>query len=102
MRVTVTLVLVLGDLGDERLGREEEAGDGGGVLEGLADDLGGVDDALVSQVAVLQGGGVEAVARALDLGGDDGALEARVLGDGLDRGLDRLTDDRETDRLVAF
>ena len=57
---------------------------------------------LLGQVAVLQGGGVEAVARALDLGGDDGALEARVLRDGLDRSLDRLADDRDADRLVTM
>src|SRR6478736_2731508 len=63
---------------DERFGRQDHRGDGGGVLERRAGDLGGIDDAGLEQVAVLATEGVVAVSglEALDVGGD-GLQEGR-------------------------
>ena len=46
-------LLLLRDVGDQRLRRQDHRGDGGGVLERGAGDLGRVDDALLEEVAVL-------------------------------------------------
>src|ERR1700722_995300 len=87
VRVTVRVAVVVGPrlllfrlLDDQRFGRQEHAGDGGGVLHRGAGDLDRVDDALRHQVAVLAGGGVVAVpgGQADDLGDHDRALLARV------------------------
>ena len=48
------VVLLLGDLGDEARGGQQQRGHAGGVLQGRADDLGRVDDAGLDQVAVLR------------------------------------------------
>lgn len=80
------LVLQLHDRG---FGGQQEACNRGGVLEGDAFDLGGDDDAHGDEVAVLVGQGVVAervIVGFLDLGGDDRAVEAAVLGDLLDWG----------------
>ena len=53
---------LLGIVGDGRLGDEDERGDRRGVLQRRAGDLDRVDDAHLEQVAVLAGGGVEALA----------------------------------------
>ncbi len=53
---------LLGALGDERFGGEDQAGDGGRVLQGGTGDLGRVHDALGDQVAELAGRGVVALA----------------------------------------
>jgi hypothetical protein len=95
---------LLGLVGDDGLGGEEEAGDAGGVLQRRAGHLGGVDDAGPDQVDVLTRGGVEAltaleVPHLLD---DDATLEAGVDGDLLERGLERDLDDVRTRRLVAL
>ena len=50
----------LGLVGDDALGGEQEAGDGGGVLQGGAGDLGGIDDARLDEVLVFTGGDVVA------------------------------------------
>src|SRR5690606_35648329 len=47
-------------LGDHGLGRDQQGGDGGRILQGRAHDLGGVDDALLEHVAVFAALGVEA------------------------------------------
>ena len=52
----------LGHLGDEYFGGQEERGDGCGVLQGAAGDLGRFDDAGFDHVDVGAGVGVEAVA----------------------------------------
>jgi hypothetical protein len=65
-------------------GGQQEASDGGGVLEGGAGDLGGVDDAGGDEVFVGVGGGVVAVAEGFafaDATDDDGAIDASVVGD---------------------
>src|SRR6478736_5191624 len=68
---------------DERFGRQDHRGDGGGVLERRAGDLGGIDDAGLEQVAVLAPECVvaEAGLEALDVGDDDLAGLAGVVGD---------------------
>src|SRR4051794_9062990 len=76
-------LLLLRLVHDQGLGREQHARDRGGVDERGAGDLHRVEHALGDQVAVLLGGGVVAVADAelADLGGDDVAVLAAVLGD---------------------
>ncbi|EME96580.1 DNA polymerase II large subunit [Streptomyces mobaraensis NBRC 13819 = DSM 40847] len=90
-------------LDDQGLGREQQGGDGGRVLQGGAGDLHRVDDAGGDQVAVLAGRGVEALALVElgDLGGDDVALQAGVLGDPAQRLDGGAADDRDTGGLVA-
>src|SRR4029453_11224753 len=70
---------------------------------GGADDLGRVDDPRLEHVDVLAGGRVQALARveAADLLDHHAALEAGVVGDLLERLLERLADDRRAGRLVA-
>src|SRR4051794_12145697 len=96
--------LVFLDFADDRVGRQEEAGDARGVLQGGAFDLGRDDDAHLDQVAVLVGQGVVAVVDVLvglDLLGDDGAVDAGVFGDLLDGGFDGAADDVDADALVV-
>ncbi|ESP97698.1 DNA polymerase II large subunit [Streptomyces sp. GBA 94-10 4N24] len=98
------LGLLLGRLLDDQgLGRQEQGGDGGRVLQGGAGDLDRVDDAGLDQVAVLAGGRVEALAlvELRHLGGDDVALKAGVLGDPAQRLDGGAADDRDTGGLVA-
>ena len=78
------LLLVFLDVGDQSFGGEHQAGDGSGVLQREAGDLGRVDDARLDQVAVLAGVGVEAevvVLRLADLADDHGAFVAGVVRD---------------------
>src|SRR5690606_29949220 len=95
---------LLGLVGDDGLGREEEAGDRRGVLQRRAGHLGGVDDALREEVAVLTGRGVEAVPRGQlrDLVRDDARLQTGVQRDLLERSLDGHLDDVRAGRLVAL
>src|SRR4051812_42228756 len=55
-----TFFLLLGLFDDDAVGRQQENGDFGGVLEGGALDLGGGDDAGLDDVDVLAGQGVVA------------------------------------------
>jgi len=48
----------LRDLRDDHVGGQERPGNGGGVFEGAAHDLGGVDDSGFEEVLVLVGGGI--------------------------------------------
>src|SRR4029077_14979492 len=90
-------------LGDYCLGREEQTGNGGSVLQRGTGDLCGVNNPGLEHVDVLAGRGVEAVTRAerLHLLGHHAALEAGVHRDLLERLLDRLADDSGAGRLVA-
>ena len=75
-----------------RLGGDQQAGDGGRILQRDAHDLGRIDDALLDHVAVLVVLGVVAeglAARLEHLADDDRALDAGVLGDLADRRLQR-------------
>src|SRR5690606_26497231 len=95
-------LLLLRLVGHDGLRREQEAGDGGGVLERRARDLRRVEHAHLQEVAVLLGTGVEpegalAVLHLLD---DDGALHPGVVGDLAHRLLERAADDVDADLLV--
>src|SRR4051812_25163593 len=106
-RVTVTTagggLLLLGDVGHERLGREDHRRDRRRILERRSGDLRRVDDALREEVAVLAGEGIEALAlrERLHLGDDDLARRAGVVGDLAGGRLERLADDVDADLLVT-
>src|SRR6266508_564839 len=89
---------------DQGLGRQQHAGDRAGVDQRGTGDLDRVEDALGDQVAVLAGVGVEAVAdtELADLGGDDVAVFAAVLGDPAQRLVGGLAHDAYADRLVTI
>ena len=66
----------------------KQARDARAVLERAAGDLHRVDDAVLAEVGVLVGVGIEAVVLVLllaDIVDDHGAITARVLGDHLRR-----------------
>jgi len=96
-------LLLLRQVGDKRLRREDHRGDGRGILEGRPRDLGGVHDALLEYVAVVALEGVEAVTRGqhLDALDDDFAVRAGVVRDLSDRCLERAAQDAEAHRFVA-
>src|SRR5262249_10526691 len=71
-------------LGHHCLGGDEEAGNGGGILQRRTHDLGRVNDALFDQVAIFAGLGVEAetvVAFVEDLASHYRAVLTGILGD---------------------
>src|SRR5215207_11414349 len=82
--------LLLG-LGHHDVGGDDEAADGGRVLQGAPGDHRGVDNAGRHEVLILTGEGVEAYGVALraHLVDNDGAVGACVLGDLTDRLLER-------------
>src|SRR5882762_6487667 len=89
----------------DALGREEQARDGGGVLQCRTGDLRGVDDARRHQILELIGLGVVAevlVLRLLHLPDDDRAFSARVLGDDADRLLERAAHDLDAGLLIVI
>src|SRR5690349_16003079 len=98
------VLLLLGNLGDHRLGRQHHRCDRRRVLQRRAGDLGRVDDARLEHVRELVVQGVVALARLAlaDLLDDDRAFLARVRRDLLDGLLERLADDRDTGRLVVL
>jgi hypothetical protein len=77
------LLVILGHVGDQGVGGQEERADAGRVLKGVAGDLGRVDDAGLDQVGVLilQGIVAEVAFSFGDLGDDDPTVLARVVGD---------------------
>src|ERR1700690_3718628 len=97
-------VLLLRDLGDHALCREQEPGDRRRVLQGRARDLGRVDNAGLHEVLVLVRRDVEAeVALAGEnLADDNRALHARVGAEHPDGVLDGPADDLRADLLVAL
>src|SRR6476469_4212279 len=96
--------LLFRDVRDERLRRQDHRGDGGGVLERGAGHLGGVDDALLEEVAVLAGEGVvaEAWLEPLDLLDDDLAGCTGVVRDLPGGRLERFSDGVDTDLLDSL
>ena len=95
--------LLLRLLDDERLGGQQHPRDRGGVDQRGPGHLHRVQHALGDQVAVLAGGGVEALAdlALADLRHDDVAVVAAVLGDPAQRLVSGLAHDARADRLVA-
>src|SRR5262245_9143550 len=96
---------ILGLVGDHGRGGEEQGRDGRRVLQRRAGDLGGVDDAGLGEVLVLAGGGVEALARAVEAThplDHDAALEAGVDRDLLERLLQRAGHDANPRGLVRL
>src|ERR1043165_671625 len=103
MPATPTLLLLL-QLHNRRLSRQQQPRHARRVLEGDPLDLGRDDDAHLDEVAVLVGQCVVAevgFARLLDLVGDDRAVEAAVGGDLLHGGRDGPGDDVDADLLIA-
>ncbi len=97
--------LLLGLVGNHRLGGHQQARHGCGVLQREPDDLGRVDDTGLDHVDILARLGVEAEIRVLaveQFADDDRSLVAGVFGDLADRGLQRAADDVDTDFLVAI
>src|SRR5258708_5375872 len=88
-------VLLLRQVGDQRLGGQQHGGDRCRVLQGRAGDLGGVDDAGLDHVDVLAGGRVVALAlaQATNLLDHHRALGPGVGGDLAQRLLDRAAED---------
>ena len=97
------LRILLGHVGDEGVGREQEARDRGCVLERSADDLGGVHHTGGHEVLVGVGGGVVAVCAAFGANrlDDHGAVLAGVGRDLTDRRLDGTAHDHGADLFVA-
>src|SRR4026208_1399414 len=97
-------LLLLRDVRDQRLRRQDHRSDGSGVLERRAGHLGGVDDALAEHVAVLALEGVEALAllERPDLGHHALAGLAGGVGDLPGGRLERLADDVDADLLLAL
>src|SRR5438552_5341815 len=87
----------------DRVRREHERPDAGGVLQGAARDLGGIEDPGGGQILVLAGPGVEPdpAARATDALHDDPALDAGVLRDLVRRALEGIAHDVAPHGLVA-
>ena len=97
-------LLLLGEIRDHAVGREQEARDGRRVLEGAARDLRRIDDTGLQEVAVLAGADVVAVraGRLLDVGDDERGLESGVVDELAERRLDRTGDDVRADLLVTL
>src|SRR5260370_1118626 len=97
------LLVVLGQLGHQRVAGEEQGRDAGSVLQSAADDLGRVDDAFLDHVAVTVQTGVVAVGGGLvlqHLVGDDLAVLTGVARDLRERRTAGPNDDAVADLLV--
>src|SRR5204863_7027730 len=93
---------LLRSLGDDGFGGEEEAGDGRGVLERAAGDLGRVDDAGLDEVFIDAGRDVAAFGALalLDFLDDERAFIAGIVGEGAEGLFDGTLDDLHADLLV--
>src|SRR5262245_18891183 len=104
--VVAALFLLLGDVGDDALGGEQQVGDAGAVLQRGASDFDRVYDAGGADVAELALVGVVAVVLvallAGDLVDDYRAVFAGVFGDEAAGHLDGLFERLGADQLVAF
>jgi len=97
-------LLLFREVCDETFGGEEEAGDGGGVLESAAGDLGWVDDAGGDEVFELAGGDVVAFATfaVFDVFDDESAFDACVSGERAEGSFDGAADDVSAGGFVTF
>jgi len=92
-----------GQVDDHSLSGDHEGSDTSGVDEGGADNLHGVDDALLDHVAVFANLSIEASVHVIalkELVNDDGAFEAGVSAHSLGGDLAGLLDDLDADVLV--
>ncbi len=95
--------VLLGLLGDHRLGRDEQARHGSGILQRDANDLHRIDNAGRDEIDIFAGLRVVALVVVLllkDLAGHDGAVLASVRSDNAGRSLDRAADDVDASLLV--
>src|SRR6266849_78785 len=97
-------LLLLRNVGDERLGGQQHRGDTGRVLQRGTGDLGRVDDSGLDHVRVVALVGVEALAlrQVPDLLYHDRAFPAGVVDDLAQRLLERAADQRDASRLIAL
>ena len=98
-------LLILGDLGDERVGSEQQRRNAGGVSESCPHDLGRVDHASADEVAILALVGVVAVILPLHVPNavdHDRTIGARILGDRFERILEGIFHDRRAHLLVSL
>src|SRR2546421_4882254 len=97
-------LLLLGNVGDERLGRQQHGGNTGRVLQRRTGDLGRVDDPGLDHVGVLALVGIEALTlrEVPDPLYHDGAFPAGVVDDLAQRLLERAADQRDAGRLIAL
>jgi hypothetical protein len=97
-------LLLFWEVCDETFGGEEEAGDGSGVLEGAAGDLGWVDDAGGDEVFELACGDVVAFATfaVFDVFDDESAFDAGVRGERAEGSFDGAADDVCAGGFVTF
>src|SRR5690606_5393229 len=94
---------LLGRLGNRRFRRDDEARDGGGVLQRRAHDLSRIDHARLEHVAIFFGLRIEAdhgVLFAQELAHHDRTFDTGIFGDLPKRGLERLLHDVDADSLV--
>ena len=99
------LLLGLGDLGDQRLGREKERGDAGGILKCGPHNLCRIDDAGGNKVTVNLLVGIVAVVLPLhvaDTVDHHRAVDAGVGGDRFERIAEGVFHDRSAELLIAF
>ena len=99
------LLLGLGDLGNQRLGRQQERGDAGGILERCPHHLGRIDDAGGNKVTVDLLVGIVAVVLPLhvaDTVDHHRAVDAGVGGDRFERISEGVLHDRSAELLIAF
>ena len=100
--VTVARIC-LRQLGDHRLGRDQQTRDGGCILQRAAYDLGGVDDTLGDEIAVgmrLRVVAVVVLGALEDLADDDRAVLAGIGEDLAGRRLQRLAHDGDPGFLI--
>ena len=91
-------------LGNHGLSRHEQSGNRGCILQGGADDLGRVDDALGHQVTVLAFLGIIAIGVRVilaDLADDDRSILASIDGDLASRRTERFPDDVDASLLIV-
>src|SRR6266513_2563774 len=100
----MAVLLVLRSLGDHDLGREQQSGHRGGILQRQPRHLGRVQNALLEHVAELAGGGVvtEGALAFLDAVEDHRGVLAGVVDDLAQRLLDRARENADADRLVLI
>ena len=103
--VAAGLFLGLGNLGDQRLRREQERRHAGGILEGRPHHLRGVDHAGTHQIAILFFVGVVAVVLALhvpDAIDHHRTVDTGIRRDRLERISQGILHDRRPELFVAF